>query len=68
MMRRPEGAVLGIDIWGLGVMLLAPVAVTVSVPVPTLEVPRMIAFASTTATLLLPLLLSETAAWKSFVA
>ena len=25
LMRRPEGAVLGIDIWGLGVMLLAPV-------------------------------------------
>ena len=50
------------------VIEFAPVAVTASVPLPTLEAPRMIAFASVTATLFAPLLFRLTAPMKLFAA
>ena len=48
------------------VIEFAPLAVTASVPLPTVEAPSTIAFASVTATLFAPLLVSPTAPTKSF--
>ena len=50
------------------VCVIAPVEVTVSVPVPTLEAPRVVGPAFVSATLLAPLLLSDTAPVKSLAA
>ena len=48
------------------VMLLAPVATTVSVPLPTLDVPKISAFASVILTAFAPVLVRDTAPPKLF--
>src|SRR4029079_669278 len=50
------------------VCVIAPLALTVSVPLPTADRPRLTAFASVKATLFAPLLLSDTAPVKSLPA
>ena len=50
----------------LALWLIAPAAPTVKAPVPTLTVPRTIAFVSVTCTALAPLFVSDTAPTKLF--